>query len=306
MVSKTFYRKLLGGRQSEEYSQKKCSYCAGELLLDHESGESVCTSCGVVSNHPDHIASLIEPNAFIPGLNRDTSLAEQVGASTIIGYGDMDAKGRHISQGRDLKQLRRLDTMVTWDSKKRRLRNVSMQIRRISQSLGMSDIIAERGFEVYRREFGTKSPRAKSLAAVAAASICVACRELGVARPTNDVVAMHAEVNKKQLRRYYTLMVSAEASREVFSPVNYISSIAGKVGLKGTTERIALDMLSKLKGEPGLMGKRPVSIAAATLYLASVKGDDRTTQLRLAYASGVTPITIRKRSTEISRILEQK
>jgi transcription initiation factor TFIIB len=301
---------LLGDSQIGGSTQGRCSFCSGDLLLDYESGENVCTVCGIVSSVStpglDELYALSGSRSIAAGSDRSMTLAEQVGAATVIGIADLDAKGRRISQGRDLKQLRRLDTMVTWDSKKRRLRKVSMQIRRISQSLGMSDIIAERGFEIYKREYGVKSPRAKSLAAVAAAALCAACRELDVARPANDVVALHAGVNKKQLRRYYKLIVSEGASREVLSPISYVSSMTAKVGLKGTTERIALDILAKVKGDPKLVGKRPVSIAAAALYLASVRGNDRTTQLRLAYASGVTPITIRKRSIEISHILEQQ
>jgi transcription initiation factor TFIIB len=66
---------------------------------------------------------------------------------------------------------------------------------------------------------------------------------------------------------------------------------------------MAIEILAKVKGDQRLVGKRPISLAAAALYLASTKNGDRTTQLRLAYAAGVTPITIRKRSLEISDIL---
>jgi transcription initiation factor TFIIB len=300
---------LFGSRQSGELSQTGCSFCGGELLLDYESGENVCTSCGVVSTTSSPAFAELNSlfNSRSPDrLSRESSISEAVGATTVIGISNVDARGKRIGQSRDMKQLRRLDTMVTWDSKKRRLRKISMQLRRISQSLGMSDTIAERGFEIYKREFGTDSPKAKSLAAVAAAALCAACRELDVARPPNDVVAQHAGVNKKQLRHYYNLMVSDGATKDVLSPVSYVSSITQKVGLKGTTERMAINILAEVKGDPALVGKRPVSIAAAALYLASVKSADRTTQLRLAYASGVTPITIRKRATEISEILDKK
>jgi transcription initiation factor TFIIB len=66
---------------------------------------------------------------------------------------------------------------------------------------------------------------------------------------------------------------------------------------------LAIEILNKVKGDSRLVGKRPMSLAAAALYLASLKSGNKTTQLRLAYAAGVTPITIRKRSLEISDML---
>ncbi|MGH9919291.1 MAG: transcription initiation factor IIB, partial [Nitrososphaerales archaeon] len=76
--------------------------------------------------------------------------------------------------------------------------------------------------------------------------------------------------------------------------------------LDGVTERKALDILVQTKGSEALVGKRPVSIAAAALYLASQDRGGVTTQMRLAFAAGVSPITIRKRSAEVARALEEK
>ena len=53
------------------------------------------------------------------------------------------------------------------------------------------------------------------------------------------------------------------------------------------------------------MDKRSHSLAAAALYLASRELGERTNQLRLAFAAGVTAITIRKRSADMTRILGQ-
>src|SRR5207244_316529 len=78
--------------------------------------------------------------------------------------------------------------------------------------------------------------------------------------------------------------------------------------LKGTTrreDRKAFEILAAVKGSPVLAGKRPISIAAAALYLASLDTEGGATQLRIAAAAEVTPITIRKRSLEISTALKE-
>ena len=279
----------------------------GELLWDQDSGESVCTSCGAVSTAPSQafsdIAQAIGLGESRNILEKESALNDALGVSTIIGGQDIDAKGQRLGQSRDLKQLRRLDTIVTWDSKRRRLGKVSAEVRRISQSLGLNSIVAERAFEIYLRKFDQKSLKARSLAAVAAASICIACRELDIARPPNEVLARQIGVNKKQLRHYYHILLGNEAPLAVPAPANYVSKISAMVSLGGPVERAAIEILARVKGHPSLVGKRPTSIAAAALYLASVRVGARTTQLRLAYAAGVTPITIRKRALEITEIL---
>jgi transcription initiation factor TFIIB len=283
-----------------------CQHCLGELLWDQENSERVCTRCGAVSQREDDIFErIVMTRAQADGSihSPTSSMAEEIGVSTTIGFKDIDAAGRQLGQSRDLKQLRRLNTMVSWDSKKRRLGKVSMEVQRVAQSLGLNPAIGERAFKIYLKEFNAKSVRTRSLAAAAAACVCMACRQLDVARPPNDLVAKRTDIDEKKFRHYYRLLLSNEESRSIPSPTNYVPAMASKSGLQGTTERMAIEILNRVKGDPRLVGKRPISLAAAALYLASVKNGDRTTQLRLAYAAGVTPITIRKRSQEISDMI---
>jgi transcription initiation factor TFIIB len=280
-----------------------CQHCLGELLWDQENSERVCTNCGAVSQHEADVFEQVAAAGAPSGRSATSIMAEDIGVSTTIGFKDIDAAGRQLGQSRDLKQLRRLNTMVSWDSSRRRLGRVSMEVQKVVRALGLNSALGERAFKIYLKQFNAKSIKARSLAAVAAACVCMACREMDVARPPNELVARRVDVNEKKFRHYYRLLLSNEESRSVPSPVNYISVVAAKASLHGTTERMAIEILNKVRGDPRLVGKRPISLAAAALYLASVRNGDRTTQLRLAYAAGVTPITIRKRSLEISDML---
>ena len=283
-----------------------CQHCLGVLFWDQERSERVCTRCGAVSQDEADVferATIAQSPPESIGRSAASHMAEDVGVSTVIGFRDVDASGRRLGQTRDLRQLRRLDTMVSWDSKKRRLGKVSMEVQRVVQALGLNQALGERAFKIYLKEFNAKSIKARSLAAVAAACVCTACRQMDVARPPIDLVAKRTEVDERKFRHYYRFLLSCEGASPIPDPTNYVSAIAAKASLQGTTDRMAIEILNKVKGDPRLVGKRPISLAAAALYLASVKNGDRTTQLRLAYAAGVTPITIRKRSLEISNML---
>lgn len=297
---------MQNGSQRSVADDGDCMHCLGQLLWDQESSERVCTRCGAVSqSEADVFEQMATSRAGPGGTTRSaaSSMAEKIGVSTMIGFKDVDASGKRLGQSRDLRQLRKLNTMVAWDSKKRRLGKVSMEVQRVVQALGLNAALGERAFKIYLKEFNAKSVRARSLAAVAAACVCLACREMDIARPPNEIVAKKTDINEKKFRRYYRMLLSTQEARSVPSPVNYVSAVAAKASLQGTTERMAIELLNKVKGDARLVGKRPISLAAAALYLASVRNGDRTTQLRLAYSAGVTPITIRKRSLEISEML---
>lgn len=48
-----------------------------------------------------------------------------------------------------------------------------------------------------------------------------------------------------------------------------------------------------------LESKNPMAMAAAATYLASVKNDERISQLKISKVSGISAVTIRDRTKEI-------
>ena len=61
-------------------------------------------------------------------------------------------------------------------------------------------------------------------------------------------------------------------------------------------------VIAKLAGIT--VGKNPMSVSAAALYIAGVKTGQRRTQLDMAAAAKTTPVTIRNRFKELTEILE--
>jgi transcription initiation factor TFIIB len=128
---------------------------------------------------------------------------------------------------------------------------------------------------------------------------------LGFPCPVDEIERMNVPASGKAIRRYYKQLLREYGIRVTnIDPSHEISRIAAKAGLSGRSERKALTILDSVKNNAILAGKRPVSIAVAALYLASIQEGERTNQLRLAFAAGVTPVTLRKRSLEITQILD--
>jgi hypothetical protein len=88
-------------------------------------------------------------------------------------------------------------------------------------------------------------------------------------------------------------------------PSNSISRIAGKARLSEKSARKALELLGAVVDNTMLSGKNPVSLAAASLYLATIETKEYTTQLRIAIAADVSTVTVRKRCLEIIQLLKE-
>ena len=292
---------------ADAHGRPVCRECLGQTLRDDESGEDVCMSCGTVVTSRESLLQVPASRAAIEReLSRSTMtpiLRNDLEIPTVLGSRDVDAKGRHLGRNSDFRQLRRLNTIVSWDPKRKKQARVAGEIRRVTDALGLGSAVFLRALEAYR-SFDSVS-RVSSVSAAAAASVCAACFELEIPRPPDDVVALRANVSEKKLRYHYKILVKATNPTGAPDPSIYVSSIAARASLSGLTERKALEILAKTKGSEELVGKRPVSIAAAALYIAALETHTEATQMQLAFAARVSPITVRKRSAELSKILQK-
>jgi len=282
-----------------------CSECRGKVLWDQEAGEHVCTSCGAVTRSP--VVDFLIPasrKAMESALSQNpmaSVIRDDIDLPTMVGQGNIDARGRLLGQSHELRQLRRLSAVVSWDPRKRKMARVSTETRRVAEALGLGISVSARAYEIYMKAFDSDVAKATSISAAAAAAVCVACLELEIPRPSDETVALKANVDERKLRHHYKVLLKNTSSAGVPNPAIYIPAIAAKASLSGLTERRALEVLSRIKGSESMVGKRPVSIAAAALYLASLETREPITQMRIAFAAGVSPITIRKLTSEIAQ-----
>jgi transcription initiation factor TFIIB len=226
---------------------------------------------------------------------------------TLIGSNNMDANGKRIQANHEFDQLRRMNNFtISRDSKISNEMKAVGEIERITSTLGLSNLVAKEAQEVYRKGLNSGVVRGKSITNMAAAAVLIACKTVGVSCSSDEIERTIASVSGKMSRRYYRLLIrKMNLKVKHTNPTLYVSGIAGKAGLTVKVERRALEILGWVMDDPILVDKRSLSLAAAALYLASIEMGERTNQLRLAFAAGITPITIRKRSSEISHILEE-
>jgi transcription initiation factor TFIIB len=86
-------------------------------------------------------------------------------------------------------------------------------------------------------------------------------------------------------------------------PTKYIPQIASKTGLSQLTQNHAINIILQAKTKHAVVGKSPLGMAAAALYLASAQTHELVTQRELAEAAEVTEVTVRNRYKNLSKLL---
>jgi transcription initiation factor TFIIB len=77
-----------------------------------------------------------------------------------------------------------------------------------------------------------------------------------------------------------------------------------KLNLRRDTEQRAINILRKAQKENGLSGKDPRGFAAASLYMACIKNNDKRIQKDVAEASGTTEVTLRNRLRGLEKMIK--
>ncbi len=290
-----------------------CLQCHGILVFDACMCEKICSKCGIIVKESDDFLETDNIETALADNDRMSEIAEptssmmyDISLPTFIDKKNVDASGKQINDYLQIERLRKLN-MITMSNnyKGRNLNKAVKELRRITEILGITSSVAERASYIYRKALNKGLIRGRSITGIVAATIYVACKEMEIAFPIDRIEDLIDGISKKSVIYYYKFLLrQTRMNFGVPDPAQNVSRIAVRAGLSGKTERKALDVLEKVKGQAILSGKKPVSLAAAALYLAALQNKEYTTQLRIAVASELTTVTVRKRYLELAQILE--
>ena len=291
-----------------------CSVCKNDRpITDPESGELVCSDCGLVFS--DKAAeSRAEWRSFDfeksdrVRVGSPSSLAyHDMGLATVIGKTNSDSSGRKL----DSSTHSAIQRLRTWDfrtqahtSTDRNLIRAFNELSRVKDKLGLSDAIIEKTAYIYRKAQEKQLIRGRSTSSMLAAAIYIACREMGASRSLRDVVEI-TNVKRKIISRSYRLLISELGIKmPLVDPMKCIAKIANKAKLSEKTKRMAIDTMNDLTKREISAGKGPMGLAATVLYLSCLSNSEHATQKDIAEAAGVTEVTIRNRVKDLKTRLD--
>jgi transcription initiation factor TFIIB len=285
---------------------KKCPECSSlNLVHNHDMGEMVCGNCGLVlreqmmNRGPEWRAFTLQEKASRSRVGMPASYSVyDKGLSTTIDRVNRDAFGRKLPLSTRLQMWRLRKWQIrsrVHSSIDRNLAQAMRELDRLSDKTYIPRPVKEKAAVIYRKALDKNLVRGRSIAAIAAAALYVACRGSETPRTLHEI-AEASLVNKKDVARCYRLLLrELDMQMPIANPLIYISKIAGRTGISGKTQGLAIKILRKAKKKRAAAGKDPMGLAAAALYIACLQNDEKKTQKDIAEAAGVTEVTVRNR-----------
>src|ERR687891_731619 len=283
-----------------EYTKVVCPNCnvnldsgnknSSNIITDHESGEYICGNCGLVLSAEK--AQEIRPewrtfNSEQSNINRirtgmPTSLARHdMGLSTIIGRTDKDYNGNRIATSikSTIDRLRILDYRTQlYSSTDRSLKKAFYELDKLKDKLALPDSVVEKTAYIYRKAQQRGMIRGRTVSAMLAAAIYIACREIRIGKTLKDI-SEGSNVKEKTLSQSYRILLTElDIKTPMLDPMKCITKIASKMKLNERITRQAMSIMYEAIKKEATTGKDPMGLASAVLYMAytnnNIRGSD--------------------------------
>ncbi|MHA2182339.1 MAG: transcription initiation factor IIB [Promethearchaeota archaeon] len=285
-----------------EKISNSCPECGGNIMFIEEKGEDVCGQCGLIMNERQVDFSHSGKRAYT---NQERNNREQTGAPISILLPDMGLstvidKQKIINP--DLKRAAKWNTRITWQ--KRNLLIATTELKRIGSNLNLPNHVKEQGMLLYIEAFKKKLLRGRSINAMVAACLYVACRQKGIPRTLQEILE-EASVSPKDVRRSVSiLMKEFNYKSQNTDPVALIPRYVTDLGLDSEIVALTSKILTTYVSNFPISGIDPKGLCAGAIYIACKLKNIELTQLQIANSIGITEVTLRSRYKELKKKLK--
>ena len=276
------------------------------MIFDGATGETICTNCGtVITDRP----TILEGGpSSIESFGTSVSLAfPDKGLSTVITTANIDASGSILNhdQIQNVNKLRYLDKVSNNNRTQiRNLKNAFVTMAAISDKLTLTDPVMERAAYYYRKTLQNKLIKGRSIREMVVASMYASCKEMEVPRTLCEICDAANADPIFAGKCYRTMARELRLSPLIVDSSRYISKVADIACVSQKTSRRAVEMLDVVKKHAISYGKDPKALATAVLYAACIRENEpKISQAKIAAAGSISVVTLRKRFSDILRII---
>lgn len=277
-----------------------CSECKTDhLIADPETGETVCTLCGLVVQEKQQEAKSqsYEKWANRRGIEPASLASYDMDLSTLIGMTYRDAKGQNIDP--DIHSA--MQRLKTWNyriqlenCKDRNLKAAFDKLWILKDKLNLSEMTIETAAYIYRKALSKSLTKGRSIDSIIAGATYLAIGQTSTPISVKEISGA-INIRSKTLARMVRLIASElDIMIPIADPIKYVSKVGNIAGLSEKTKREAVKIMSQINDSQYSDGKNPMALAATTLYIACNKTSEFISQDEIAKAANVTDVTIRK------------
>ena len=301
-------------RRSYPKDSEMCPECTSlSLIVDSQRGDIICSECGaVVESHmmdpkPEWRSFSAQDYARRSRVGAPLSLTfHDKGLSTIIDCRDFDGMGNKLSPSsrNQAYKLRKWQTrMSIHSSRDRNLAFAMTELTRVSSQMNLTRFVQETAAKIYRKSVQMDLIKGRSIESMVIAALYTACRILNLPK-TLDEFLYYTQVEKKYLSKSYRVIVQSLKLRiPTVIPTKFVPRFAQDLQISPESQYQAIKIL-KIAQKLGITsGKDPSSLAAASLYVATLLKGENKTQKEIAQVAHVTEVTVRNRYKELIKTL---
>lgn len=193
--------------------------------------------------------------------------------------------------------------MTIHSSRDRNLAFAMAELARISSQMSLTKFVQETAALIYRKSVELNIIKGRSIESMIVASIYTSCRILHIPK-TMDEFLKHTSIDKRYLSKSYRVIVqSLNLKIPNLVPTRFISRFAEDLQISPESQYQAIKIL-KIAHKIGITsGKDPSSLAAASLYVATLLRGENKTQKEIAKVANITEVTVRNRYKELVKTL---
>lgn len=295
---------------SDSTFPETCHECGSTNIIEDDGrGELTCGSCGLVLESSRisfdkewRSYNSEDENSRSRVGDPETPLIADRFLTTGLNY-NRDANGKLIDSQKRWEFFRLSNLDRRRNSEIRNLRLALRELQRLTSQLGLGESVSHMSSAIYRKCLKANLIRGRSIDVVMASSLYIACRKEGVAVTLKDIQE-RANASPKELSRCIRVVLSElNIKPQNSAPNALLQKLGNALTVTMVTQNEAMKIIDQAKNAGITVGKNPMSIAAAALYIAGVRTGERRTQQQLAIAARTTPVTIRNRFKELMEIL---
>ena len=285
-----------------------CDVCGGVLIDDDIRGETACRECGVIADQrkidpgPEwRYFDSSDSEKIRVGGPRSWALFDTGLSTDFYPYG-MDGRGAPLTAKNRANFLR----WRKWhnrnkisDSNKRNLSRAFNELDKMCSQLKVPKSFKEEAAVMYRQLRKDDLTNGRSINGLITACLYAVCRIHKLPLTQDEVIRCAPVKDKKELRMCFKRVAELPVDIPTTVADDYIAKYSSELDIEpkvATAARKLLDVVNKTEIS---IGRNPVGVAAASLYIISKINGVPRSQRDFSNACQVTEVTIRQRTKEI-------
>merc|ERR1712126_59482 len=267
------------------------------LVEDYRAGDMICSECGlVVGDRVIDVGSKWRSFSANDKNNKSTDNSRVGGPENPLLTNDLSTTmtmpmgaAAFNEDGSAKYQNRRQIS-----SSDRTLIAAFREIRQMADRLNLPQMIPDRANTLFKQVHDTKCMKGKSGDAIASACLYIACRQEAVPRTFKEICAV-SKVSKKDIGKCFKQIVrTLETSMELIKSGDFMSRFCSNLGLSQSIQKASIHIATKAVDLDLVPGRSPISVAAASIYMACSASKEKKTQKEIGDIAGVAEVTIKQ------------